>query len=74
MGGAWPLMVYEDGFRMTALMVASKKGHRDIVEYLLTKGADVNKSTLSGKTALGLAIEGGHAEIRDMLLEHGAKK
>ena len=42
-------------FGHTALIVAARKGHRQIVELLLAKGADVNATDNYGNTALGWA-------------------
>ena len=79
---------------MTALMWAAYKGYPDIVEALLSAGADVNvqaksrgrtgffselfpspdhERRLSGATALMLASWKGHAEIVELLLNHGAE-
>lgn len=43
------------GVDVTALMIASQKGHLQIVQALLDKGADVNAKTKTGVTALSLA-------------------
>lgn len=56
-------------FGETALMMASIRGHRPVVEYLLGKGAQVNQP---GWTALMFAAIKGHADIVKMLLSKGA--
>jgi uncharacterized protein len=56
----------------TALHVASRNGHTEIVEMLLEKGADVNAKTNEGITALIRASEKGHTETVARLLEKGA--
>jgi ankyrin repeat protein len=53
----------------TALMVASLEGHLDIVQALLAKGADVNAKASDGTTALDAAAQGGHADIRAVLVQ-----
>tara|TARA_B100000287_G_scaffold354425_1_gene344631 strand:+ start:359 stop:1798 length:1440 start_codon:yes stop_codon:yes gene_type:complete len=65
----------------TALTVASKRGHYDIVELLLERGADVNMtrngdgfdSDPGGPTALMYASLEGHFDVVELLLENGAK-
>ena len=57
----------------TALMYASGRGHKDIVELLLKSGVDPNLKLLYGKTALTLALEGNYTEIVDILKKAGAK-
>ncbi|ODS32278.1 MAG: Ankyrin repeats (3 copies) [Candidatus Scalindua rubra] len=58
---------------MTALIKALEKGHKDIVEALLNKGANVNaREPLSAKTALTIATEIGQKDIVELLTEWGA--
>ena len=57
----------------TLLMEASLFGHKNIVEFLIAKGADVNARNDNGTTALHLAAPAGHEEIVRILLVHGAK-
>jgi ankyrin repeat protein len=61
----------------TALIIASQKGHVDIVKALLTAGADLNKEALFGGvyyTALGFAKREDYPEIVKLLIESGAEK
>jgi ankyrin repeat protein len=52
----------------TALMVASKNGHTDIIRILLNKGADVNvMKTNNGATALMMATMNCRADIVELL-------
>jgi ankyrin repeat protein len=46
----------------------------EIVELLITEGANVNARDGAGRTPLSYAKEEGHTEIAEMLLKHGAKK
>ena len=45
----------------------------DIVEYLLSKGADPNARTLAGATALSLAAAANHSDIVRVLQTRGAR-
>lgn len=57
----------------TPLMKAVRAGHICTVQYLISKGADVNRSTNSNdSTVLSLACAGGHLEIASLLLKHGS--
>ncbi len=56
----------------TALILASQKGHTDIVKFLLDKGADVNVKAGMGFTALTFASFNGHIDIVKILLSKGA--
>jgi len=58
---------------MTALMMASEHGHKDVVKILLEQeGINVNLWNNEGETALILASKNGHIEIVKMLLKEGA--
>jgi uncharacterized protein len=61
-----------DGFPVLAL--AAFMGHSDVVEYLFSKGADVNAlaSNGSGYNAITAAVTNGHAKVVDWLVKHGA--
>lgn len=54
----------------TGLMLASKNGHRKVVEFLLKKGANPNLQNNSGITALMNANH--HKEIASLLIDSGA--
>ena len=67
---------------MTALMRASRQGHKKVVALLLSKGAEINAVTslcgpgAPGKvmvnTALTLACFDGHIDVVDFLIKSGA--
>lgn len=44
----------------------------DLVTYFLAKGFDINVSSVSGNTPLGLAAQGVHHDIVQTLIDHGA--
>lgn len=61
-------------FHQSLLMEAVERGHARIVTVLLRAGADGEwEEDISHFTALGLAARGGHTEIAEVLLDHGAK-
>jgi len=62
----------EDGSGYTALHRAVLGGHKDVVEYLIGKGARVNYIA-GGFTPLHWAVEKGHKDIAELLIEHGAE-
>lgn len=61
----------------TALQMMTAKGNKEAVEFLISKGADVNKAFLYQgripKTALDAARETNRKEIEEVLISHGAK-
>lgn len=59
-------------YRMTPLMVAARIGRADMVEVLLSAGANPNAEA-SGVTALFGPVQGGHADVVKLLLSKGAK-
>jgi ankyrin repeat protein len=61
-----------DRFGLTALMMASWAGHKDLCIFLLASRADPNKQDNAGWTALHNAVLGDHDEIVRLLLRHGA--
>jgi len=57
-----------------ALGLAAYLGHEGVVEYLISKGADVNFTAPStGFTALTGAVSQRHGRVADLLLRHGAE-
>ena len=61
----------DNGF--TALMLAAKKGHNNIVKLLIDAKADVNKGSKDGGTALYFAMGNNHDNIGKRLIYAGAK-
>ncbi|OGR02808.1 MAG: hypothetical protein A2511_03120 [Deltaproteobacteria bacterium RIFOXYD12_FULL_50_9] len=57
----------------TALMRATETNHKEMVQYLIDRKADVNIADNSGCTALGKAAQLGHHEIFKMLLRCNAE-
>jgi uncharacterized protein len=56
----------------TPLMRAAQEGHSRVIQYLLSRGALVNRRNRLQMTALMLASQRGHADICRMLIENGA--
>ena len=57
---------------ITPLMKASDRGKRDIVKYLLSKGAKVNAKDGDGDTALMKAVKSGFDDVVELLVAGGA--
>ena len=58
----------------TPLQLAVEKGHLAVVRFLVESGADIDRTTQSGKTALDVALEHGHQEIGGFLASLQAKE
>jgi ankyrin repeat protein len=66
----------------TFLHVAAQRGHKEVAEFLLAQGADVNVRTNKvtawgdvregGRTPLHFAAAGGHTEVAELLIAKGA--
>jgi ankyrin repeat protein len=55
---------------ITPLAAAAREGHRDIVEYLLAKGANPNLDAPGWAKPLSLAEHRGHGDVVQLLLRH----
>lgn len=56
----------------TALNLAAAGRHKQVVQLLLEKGADIMGNGKYGETALLSAADGGHKAVVKLLLEKGA--
>jgi ankyrin repeat protein len=66
----------KDKYGRTPLDEAARKGHEEIVELLIAKGADVNAKSSNDAlllTPLDAAIKSNQTEFADLLRKHGAK-
>jgi ankyrin repeat protein len=57
----------------TALTIACRYGHADVVKFLVVKGADVRAKNQERETALTIAESNGHQELAKYLSSLGAK-
>ena len=68
-----PILYERDESGRTALIVASGLGKSDIVDLLLSKGADANTSdSVIGATSLHSAAQNGDVKTAQLLLDYGA--
>ena len=56
----------------TPIHIAAVNGHKDIVEYLLSKGVPVDLGDRENSTPLMVAAQGGHKNVVDLLIANGA--
>ncbi len=61
----------EDQEDQTALILATIKGHTDIVKFLIEAGADINKRDTGGESALFHAVSRKHLGIVKFLVDTG---
>lgn len=66
-------VTYDGVWNRSALIIATIKGYKDIVEFLIKNGADVdNKKNKYDWTALMYASREGYKDIVELLLKNGA--
>lgn len=53
------------------LLIASREGHKEIVEILLKAGWDINYQNKEGTTALHVAARNGHLDVVKCLIKNG---
>ena len=58
---------------ITILMIASRLGHRNLAEFLMSRKASVTRRSPHGDTALMFASLKGHLDIVKLLLDNGAE-
>src|SRR5215469_9865509 len=63
---------YRNDEGITPLAAAAREGYRDIVEYLLSKGANPNLDAPDWARPLSIAEHRGHADIANLLRGHTA--
>uniref|UniRef100_A0A8D2N2B7 Ankyrin repeat domain-containing protein 17 n=1 Tax=Zonotrichia albicollis TaxID=44394 RepID=A0A8D2N2B7_ZONAL len=67
------MLEHESEGGRTPLMKAARAGHVCTVQFLISKGANVNRTTANNDhTVLSLACAGGHLAVVELLLAHGA--
>ena len=74
------LLNQKDENNQTPLLWAASRGHKEVVDYLISLGADLNAATSvtdikhshHGRTTLYWAVDGDHKTVVDSLLQAGA--
>lgn len=58
---------FRDSERFTPLSYAAMNGHKEVVQLLVAKGADIQSRDEKGKTPLDYATQNGHLDIIELL-------
>ena len=61
-----------DEGEISGLQVAAANGHTEVVEVLVSRGANIDHQTSSGWTALQQAAYHGHCSVATILLQAGS--
>ncbi|ORX85328.1 hypothetical protein BCR32DRAFT_325484 [Anaeromyces robustus] len=62
----------KEDYGSTPLMIASGKGNKEIVKYLIENGAKVNEKNGNCWTSLTYAFRNGHDDVANYLKANGA--
>ena len=63
----------DEEYQSTPLGMAARWGHKEMVELLTSKGADVNRSGAEWSTPIAWARKKGHQQIEKLLGNYGAQ-
>lgn len=63
----------QDNFKWTPLHFACHSGIREVVEYMLDAGSNLEATALNGATPLIRAIESSQPDVVQLLIDRGAK-
>ena len=64
---------HRDGRGSTPLLLSTYYGHKELSEFLLSSGADINVEDSAGNTPLMGVCFKGYPELVELLIEHGAE-
>jgi ankyrin repeat protein len=73
-GGANPNIVPTDDTGWTALIAAACRGHAEVTQLLLDRGADAAATDKTGGTALACARDNRHADVVSILRTQKRKR
>lgn len=70
--GTQPWQATSPDHRYTALMFAAAQGHVEVVESLISGGAQLDPTDVLGRNALMIAVQRGHIGVAEVLLDNQA--